>query len=344
MYIQDAAYYNAIATTLFADYAKIARVRGNFSSWKDVWNAHPELHTADPEVAWKTLQTHNITLILREDEAYPPALKEIAQPPFALYVKGVLPEKGAKMLAIVGTRRATAGGKDAARTFAETLAKSGWCIVSGLALGIDGAAHTGALAGKGKTIAVLACGLDSVYPSEHASLAERILKEGGALVSEYPIGGETLPFRFLERNRIVSGLSKGALIIEAPERSGSLATAKFALDQNREVFVTPGPMNHPNFAGSHTLIKAGAALVTAPDDILLAFGEDVAPKNERQTPKLSGDELLVYETLKTTGNGATIDKLAETANLPPYVVSRCLTFLQLKGIIRENNGLYELRG
>lgn len=342
--MQDAAYYNALAIALFGDYVKIARAKKDFASWEAAWKAHPELQSANPADAWKTLETRNIALILREDDAYPPALKEIAQPPFALYVKGALPQRDAKMLAIIGTRRATGGGKDTARTFAEALAKSDWCIVSGLALGIDGAAHTGALAGKGTTVAVLACGLDTVYPSEHASLAERILKEGGALISEYPIGGETLPFRFLERNRIVSGLSKGALIIEAPERSGSLATAKFALDQNRDVFVTPGPLGHPNFTGSHALIKAGAALVTSPDDIRLAFGEDIAPKDEKNTPELSGDELLVYEALKTTGEGASIDKLAETANLPSYVVSRCLTFLQLKGIIRESAGGYEISG
>ncbi|MBI4193329.1 MAG: DNA-protecting protein DprA, partial [Candidatus Colwellbacteria bacterium] len=336
--MNDAAYYNAIAIALFADYAKIARVRGSASSWKDVWDARPELHRVNPEAAWKELQARGIALILHEDDEYPSALKEIAQPPFALYIKGALPKKGVKMLAIVGTRRATAGGKDAARTFAETLGRSGWCIVSGLALGVDGAAHAGALEVKGATLAVMACGLDTVYPSEHASLAERILNEGGALISEYPIGGETLPYRFLERNRIVSGLARGALIIEAPERSGSLATAKFALDQNREVFVTPGPLTHPNFAGSHALIKAGAALVTTPDDIRLAFGEDVAPKSGEKTPELSGDERLVYETLKATTNGATIDKLAETANLPSYVVSRVVTFLQLKGIIRESAG------
>lgn len=340
--MNDAAYYNAIAIALFADYVKIARLRANFSSWKAAWKAHPELHSTDPDDAWRALQKHGVALILREDDAYPPALKEIAQPPFALYVKGTLPEKGAKTLAIVGTRRATAGGKDAARKFAEALAGAGWCIVSGLALGIDGAAHAGALAGKGTTVAVLACGLDSVYPSEHATLAGRILKEGGALISEYPIGGETLPFRFLERNRIVSGLSRGALIIEAPERSGSLATAKFALDQNREVFVTPGPLGHPNFAGSHALIKAGAALVTTPDDIRLAFGEDVAEKKTEKIPELSEEERLIYEALVAAGNGASIDKLAETANLPSYVVSRCLTFLELKGIIRECAGRYEI--
>lgn len=342
MHAQDAAYYNALAIALFGDYAKIARTKKNHDSWEAAWKAHPKLHSVDPASAWKMLETHHVAIILREDMAYPSALKEIAQPPFALYVKGALPKRDAKMLAIVGTRRATARGKDAARAFAEALAKNGWCIVSGLALGIDGAAHAGALDAHGCTIAVLACGLDTVYPSEHASLAERILKEGGALISEYPIGSATLPFRFLERNRIVSGLAKGTLIIEAPERSGSLATATFALNQNRDVFVTPGPLGHPNFAGSHELIKAGAMLVTSPDDIQRAFGEDIARKEQTQAAKLSGDELCIYETLKTAGNDATIDKLAEIVNLPSYVVSRALTFLQLKGIIKENGGHYEI--
>lgn len=337
----DAYYYNAINRALEGDYGNIARIRGMYPSWQAAWEARPALHHIQSDRAWEALETHGITLLLNTAPEFPSLLREIPHPPFALYIKGLIPKQ--HMCAIVGTRKATTSGIAAAKQFAEMLAAHGWCIASGLALGIDAAAHAGALAGNGKTVAVLACGLDTVYPSEHTTLAKRITSEGGALISEYPIGTPALPYRFLERNRIVSGLSKGTLIIEAPERSGSLATARFALEQNREVFVTPGPMGHPNFAGSHALIKAGAALVTTSDDIRAAFGEDISStaKNKGVAATLSGDEARVYEALAIETR-QTIDKLSEVVQLPSYVVSRCLTFLQLKGIIRECGGLYEL--
>lgn len=338
----DSLYYNAVALACCGDYVKIARVKKHCATWQEAWDAHAELHTVNPEVAWNELQKRGIAVCMRESGEFPALLNEIHHPPFALYMKGALPKQHA--LAIVGTRKATASGRATAEQFANSLASAGWCITSGLALGIDGAAHTGALAGRGVTVAVLACGLDTVYPSEHASLAERMLAEGGALISEYPISSPCYQTRFLERNRIVSGLSLGALIIEAPERSGSIATATFALQQNRDVFVIPGPVGHPNFTGSHALIKAGAALVTSPDDIRAAYGEDISPAktNTDKAAELSGDEARIYEALQSAGASATVDKLSEIVQLPSYVVSRCLTFMQLKGIIRECDGGYEL--
>ena len=175
-------------------------------------------------------------------------------------------------IAIVGTRRATPDGKSTARRFAAELARAGIVIVSGLAFGVDAAAHEGCLDAEGKTVAVLACGLANIYPRNNEPLAKKILAQGGAIISEYPPDMPAYPSRFLERNRIVSGLSKGTLVIEAPERSGSLATARFALEQNRDVFVVPGPIAHPNFKGSHALIRQGAELVTTPEDILESYG------------------------------------------------------------------------
>ncbi len=340
----DSYYYNAIALAYDGDYVKIARAKKGRASWLDAWNAHKELHNINPEQAWGELQKHSITVYMRESSEFPALLNEIHHTPFALYIKGALPKQHA--LAIVGTRKATASGRATAEQFAESLAGAGWCITSGLALGIDGAAHTGALKAKGATVAVLACGLDTVYPSEHTALAKRIVAEGGALVSEYPIQSPSYPARFLERNRIVSGLSLGALIIEAPERSGSIATATFALEQNRDVFVIPGPIGHPNFSGSHALIKAGAALVTTALDIRAAYGENIAEpqKNDAIINELPPEERQVYEALAAIGGRANVDKLSETANLPSYVVSRAATFMQLKGIIKECDGQYEISG
>ncbi|MDO8585328.1 MAG: DNA-processing protein DprA [bacterium] len=340
--MDDSYYYNAVALACGGDYVKIARAKKSRASWQDAWKTSTELGNINPEQAWDQLQKHGIAICMRESNEFPALLNEIHHPPFALYIKGALPKLHA--LAIVGTRKATASGRATAEQFAESLAGAGWCITSGLALGIDGAAHTGALKAKGATVAVLACGLDEVYPSEHASLAARIITEGGALISEYPIGSPCYQARFLERNRIVSGLSLGALIIEAPERSGSIATATFALQQNRDVFVIPGPVGHPNFSGSHALIKTGAALVTTPDDIRAAFGEDVSPAkaSTAKAAELSGDEARIYEALKNSAATATVDKLSEIVQLPSYAVSRALTFMQLKGIIRECDGTYEL--
>ncbi|MBI2075217.1 MAG: DNA-processing protein DprA, partial [Candidatus Harrisonbacteria bacterium] len=192
--------------------------------------------------------------------------------------------------------------------FAHVLAAKGVCIVSGLALGIDGAAHRGALRAGGITVGVLACGLDRVYPSEHTGLAKEMLGNRGALMSEYPVGSVTLPYRFLERNRIVSGLSKGIVVIEAPEQSG-------------------------------------AALVTSPEDVLRAYGiagDANAKQHTAALAALGAEERRIYDTLKENGEPLSVDKLSERVTLPIHIVTRALTFLQLKGFVRESSGAYEI--
>jgi DNA processing protein len=294
---------------------------------------------SDPEAEWKKLAEQNIELILREDECFPPLLREIPHPPFGIYIKGVLPRNDQMAIAIVGTRRATPDGKSAARRFGAELARAGIVIASGLAFGVDAAAHEGCLDAGGRTVAVLACGLGHIYPRNNELLAKKILGSGGAIISEYPPDMPAYPSRFLERNRIVSGLSKGTLVIEAPERSGSLATARFALEQNRDVFVVPGSIAHPNFKGSHALIRQGAELVTTPEDILESYSiikEKTATATFAGTP----EEKAILKFLAACAAPADIDKITEATKLQPHTANQTVSFLLIKGMIREDSSGY----
>ena len=212
------------------------------------------------------MEQHIHTLFLR-DAAYPARLTNISDPPERLYVRGTLPPNDSPTVAIVGTRKATREGRETARAFARDLAGRGAVIVSGLALGIDAAAHEGALDAHGKTIAVLGGGVDTIYPPSHESLGRRIV-ESGAIVSEYPAGTPCYPNQFLARNRLISGLADAVVIMEAPITSGALATARHAANQGREVFVMPGPAGHPHYEGSHMLIREGARLIRNAKDLL----------------------------------------------------------------------------
>lgn len=203
-----------------------------------------------------------------ESSKYPNILKRIYDPPKKLYVMGNEELLKTNSIAIVGSRDNTEYGKEAAKYFAYNVAKQNICIVSGLARGIDSFAHIGALQAKGKTIAVIGNGLDIVYPKENAKLAQKIIKLGGAIISEYPIGSKPERFHFPARNRIISGLSNGVLVIEAKEKSGSLITADFAIEQGKEVFAVPGNINSLNSVGTNNLIKDGAIPVSNYKDIL----------------------------------------------------------------------------
>jgi DNA processing protein len=220
-------------------------------------------------VAWLTDpaadgQRHVITL---GDNAYPNALLSQADPPLLLYAHGRLALLQAQAIAVVGSRHATAQGLDNARAFAAHLSQAGLTVVSGLALGVDGAAHEGALTGPGSTIAVVGTGLDRIYPSRHRNLTHRIAREG-LLLSEFPIGTEPLAAHFPQRNRIIAGLSLGTLVVEAAVQSGSLITARMALEGGREVFAIPGSIHAPQSRGCHALIRQGAKLVECGQDIL----------------------------------------------------------------------------
>lgn len=234
------------------------------------------------------------TVVCWKDAKYPQALKEIYDPPVLLYALGdirYLVEENA--MAVVGSRKATRYGIEMAQQFGYQLAHSGWNVISGLALGIDGAAHMGALQANGagagaSTVAVVATGLDQVYPSSHRRLHQQIL-ERGCIISEYPLGTLPRPNYFPRRNRIITGLAKGVLVVEASEKSGSLVSARCALEQNREVFAVPGMLNNPQASGCHTLIQQGAKLVTCIEDIVeeMIFKNDFKPsiRNDVHLPQ-----------------------------------------------------------
>ncbi len=214
------------------------------------------------------MEKHNIKIISIQDELYPRLLEKIYGAPINLYIRGNEKALINPCIAIVGCRKANDYGKKIAREFAYNLSKSGFTIVSGLAKGIDSYAHFGTIEAKRKTIAVLGNGLDTIYPKENLKLSEKILENEGAIISEYPLGTQPNRENFPARNRIISGLSNGILVVEAKEKSGTLITTDFALEQGRDVFVIPGNIDSENSFGTNELIKQGAKLVTNPKEIL----------------------------------------------------------------------------
>lgn len=284
-----------------------------------------------------------------KDKNYPRLLKEIIDPPKTLYILGDLPDEGAPKIAIVGTRKATLSGCLVARKIAKELSDAGAIIVSGLAMGIDTAAHEGAVTAEAKTIAVLGNGLNMIYPAQNQNLAKKIIEFGGAIISEYPPEEPAYPANFLRRNRIVSGLCIATVVIEAPLRSGSLVTAKLALEQGREVLVVPGPADSFNYAGSHLLIRDGARLVTSAKEILedlnlqpksTEFLENAVKAKNRQ---LTGEEKTVFDIIKNNKNAANIDKIAELAKLEVQIVNQMIVFLIIKNMIKETARGYAIK-
>ena len=232
------------------------------------------------------------TILTLADETYPQALLEIADPPSLLYVRGnaeLLQKRG---LAMVGSRNATPQGLQTAENFAKALAAKGLCIISGLALGIDAAAHRGALAGDGDTVAVIGTGADRIYPARNKELALAIV-DRDAVISEFPLGTPAIAANFPRRNRIISGLSRGVLVVEAAPESGSLITARLAGEQGREVFAIPGSIHSPVARGCHKLIKQGAKLVETASDVLEELGNfEVPAKQAEPSPRINEDPLL----------------------------------------------------
>jgi DNA processing protein len=251
--------------------------RGVFEAGRWEWRAlslkrdllkylqNPNWHAVENDMHWLTQPGNHLLTLDHPD--YPVLLREIHQPPPLLFVQGDCALLKTKQLAIVGTRYSSREGERTAREFAECLSHLGFTITSGMAYGIDGASHWGALAGTGKTIAVAGRGLDQIYPTKHHELAHRIMQTG-AIISEFPPGTPVKREHFSRRSRIISGLSLGTLVIEAPRYSTALHTVYFALEQGREVFAIPGSIHSPLVKGSHKLIKEGAKLVETPEDIL----------------------------------------------------------------------------
>jgi DNA processing protein len=355
--MDESRYYHAIAIATHSGYAMLKKFRAGAESWEAAYWALKESGATfsdplailpDADEAYGKMERLGIRLVLRYQEEFPESLRHIPYPPFGLYFRGAALLQGgaaavpSSAIAVVGTRRASADGKKTARQFARELARAGFMIASGLAFGIDAAAHEGALDAGGTTVAVLAGGLDGVYPNSHEPLARRILESGGTLVSEYPPGEAPLAYRFIERNRIMSGISRGVLIVEAPESSGALATARYAVEQDRDVFVVPGAVGAANFKGSHALIRQGAELVTTPDDILDAYGIDKTKSPAFRGGGSSPEETLILHALGEMSYTADVDKLVALTKLEPRIVNKALSFLLIRGIIKETEGGYTI--
>jgi DNA processing protein len=283
------------------------------------------------------------TLLTWLDPDYPPLLREIADPPLLLYVLGERALLAGPQLAIVGSRNATATGRENARAFAHALAGAGLTITSGLALGVDGAAHRGALEAEGRTIAVTGTGLDRVYPPRHRELAHAIASHG-ALISEFPLGTPPRADNFPIRNRLIAGLALGVLVVEAAERSGSLITARLATEQGREVFAIPGSIHSPLARGCHRLIRQGAKLVETARDIveelgaLASFAAAASAHSECDTAPadLSAGQEKVLAFLGH--DPASVDVLVERSGLTPQAVSSILLELELRGLVAPEAG------
>lgn len=291
------------------------------------------------------LARQDISLLSCTCPEYPSLLRDIADKPVLLYVKGQVSVLHEPMLAVIGARSASDYGRRTARHFAAMLAPRGLVIVSGAAYGIDAAAHQGALQAHGRTVAVLGCGVDVAYPAAHRRLLDDIAVEG-AVLSEFSLGTKPEAFRFPVRNRIISGLARAVLVVEASEKSGSLITARLALDQGREVLAIPGRIDSPKSSGTHWLIQQGAALVQRIDDVLeaLAWPEAMASPAE-STAKTNGPVLApkaqqVLQVLDTYP--ADIDALAQATGLTIADLQPLLLTLELQGLVRQLQGqLYE---
>ncbi len=303
----------------------------------------------DPDAEMARLDSQDVRALTWEDPAYPTLLKEIYDAPPVLYVKGALLPEDGRAVAVVGTRGATSYGREACAALVRDLALSGVTIVSGLARGIDGIAHRVALEVRGRTIAVMGSGLDIVYPSEHRGLAAEIPKSG-ALVSEYPLGVRPTSQSFPRRNRILSGLALGVLVVEAPETSGAMWTVRHALDQGREVFGVPGSIFSPASQGVNRLVQDGAKLVLRHTDVLeelnlsaLEFGAVLQPEmpgleeqpvaDEEQDPLLS---FIGQEPIH-------IDEVCRSAGLPIASVSSTMVILELQGLVKQVGAMYYVR-
>jgi len=269
-----------------------------------------------------------------QDNAYPSPLRTIPAPPQELFYLGADPSEwlDRPRVAVVGSRSVTPYGRQVTEQLSRELAERGIVIVSGLALGVDGIAHTARLDTGGTTVAVLACGLDTIYPASHTQLARRILEQGGTIMSEYAAGMPGFKANFIARNRIVAGLSKALLITEATEKSGTLHTARFALEQGRDVLAVPGNITSPNSTGTNNLIRTGAVPVTSVDDILYTLGADHLPTEKVRRRGDTAEEQAVIDLLyKGVSDGHIL--LTETA-LPAVQFNQVLTMLEISGKIR----------
>lgn len=298
-------------------------------------------HQVEPDKLLENLNKEKIKTLTIDDAAYPKLLKQIYDPPLLIYYRGQLEAFNDFSLAIVGTRKFTHYGQQVTEKITSELTANGLTIVSGLALGIDALAHAAAVDAGGKTIAVLGCGLDqqSIYPWQNRYLADKIEAHGGIVLSEYPLGTMPLKQHFPQRNRLISGLSLGVLVIEAGEKSGSIITAMHALEQNRDVFAIPGNIYSAYSTGTNSLIKLGAKLVASAKDIIESLDLAEAAsfiENKKIIPE-SAEEKLILDRLNY--EPVYIDELVRLTKLDASTINSTLTVMEMKGMIKNLGGL-----
>lgn len=335
---------------------RFARLESHFSDLEKAWQASPaqlraaglenkvieEIVALRPRINLEDeierLERSCVTAVTWNDPSYPARLKEIYDCPPVLYMKGQLLAQDEWCLAVVGTRKPTLYGRQVTQELVTELSRRSVTIISGLARGVDAEAHRAALEAGGRTVAVFACGLDVIYPSEHARLAQQIINQG-ALLSEYPLGTRPKAEHFPRRNRIMSGISLGTLVIEAGETSGALITSRFALEQNREVFAVPGSILSPVSRGTNRLIQDGAKLVRGYTDILeeLNFTIKAQPMQKQMEMKqilpLEDTEAALLKRL--SAQPTHIDEVCRGSDLPISVVSSTLALLEIKGLVKQ---------
>jgi len=299
----------------------------------------------DPDSEMERMDKAGVRAFNWNHPEYPPALKEIYDPPPVLYLKGAFAERDAHGVAVIGTRRATAYGREACAALVKDLVAAGITIISGLAKGIDGIAHRTTLDAGGRTIAVMGSGIDVVYPADHRALAQKI-SETGVLMSEFPLGTKPDARNFPRRNRILSGLSLGVLIIKAPLDSGVMHTVRFALDQGRDVFCIPGSIFSPSSLGSNRLIQDGAKLITDAADVL----EELNIARLEQQPSFPGfgqiEDIEAEEAGLLQHIGVEpihIDELRRQAGMPVANVSSTLSLLEIKGLVKQVGAMHYVR-
>src|ERR1700726_832772 len=310
-------------------------VADQIANWESIVNLAAELDR---------IREFGATIITQESPSYPKSLREIHAPPIVLYVWGELHERDNHAIGVIGARRTTHYGTESAKKLAYQIAYAGLTVISGLARGIDTAAHQGALAAKGRTVAVIGSGLSKLYPPENQALADKIRNGNGAIVSEFSMEIEPDRQTFPMRNRIISGWSHGVLVVEAGLNSGALITASQALEQGRSVYAVPGHINAPSAMGSNRLIQQGAKLVMDAGDILddlQVLLPETKPSPQaaaRPLPELSDDERKVYDAIDAAETP--MDRITAKCNLPSSTVSSTLLRLELKRLVKQLPGKY----
>ena len=287
----------------------------------------------------RNIESSGITMVTFVSEAYPKLLKETLSPPAVLYCKGDIRLLKTVCVAIVGTRRISKYGKEITYKFSYDIASSGITIVSGLADGVDSQAHKACLDAKGKTIAVLGCGINSCYPATNQPLYDKIVENGGLVISEYKPNEKIMPYHFPARNRIIAGLSRGVLITEATEKSGSMHTKEYALENNRDLYVVPGRITDIYSKGCNAIIKnCQSVMCLSPEEIINAYGKEMVTTADTVVIQTNMDEQIILDIIKT--DEVHYDEILEKSGMEPKLLNTLLMRMELKGIIKKTANYY----